>query len=42
MTKCKTEMDIEQFYVDRQKLDGRSSWCIECVVEKERLKRRAA
>lgn len=29
-TKCGEEMDIEQFYVDRQKLDGRCSWCQEC------------
>ena len=32
-TKCETEMDIEQFYRDSQKLDKRSSWCAECVCE---------
>jgi hypothetical protein len=30
-TKCGEEMDLEQFYRDRQKLDKRSSWCCECV-----------
>lgn len=30
-TKCGEEMDLEQFYRDRQKFDKRSSWCCECV-----------
>lgn len=30
-TKCNENMDIEQFYRDGQKLDGRSSWCGECI-----------
>jgi len=30
-TKCDEEMEIEQFYVDKQKSDKRSSWCMECV-----------
>jgi hypothetical protein len=30
-TKCAEEMDLEQFYRDRQKFDKRSSWCCECV-----------
>jgi len=39
--KCREEMDIDQFYRDKQKLDGRTSWCHECVKEKERKKRAA-
>lgn len=34
---CRIEMNIEQFYRDRYKSDGRDSYCIEC-----RVKRRAA
>lgn len=30
-TKCGEEMDIEQFYVDKQKMDRRTSWCQECT-----------
>lgn len=30
-TKCEEEMDLEQFYLDKQKIDGRHSWCQECV-----------
>lgn len=43
-TKCQIEMDIEHFYRDRQKIDGRSSWCMECVrtAERERKRRKAA
>jgi hypothetical protein len=29
-TKCKEELDIEYFRVDRQKTDKRCSWCDEC------------
>jgi len=32
-TKCKEEMEIEQFYRDNQKFDKRSSWCRECVTQ---------
>ncbi len=39
-TKCALTMGIEQFYRDRQKLDGRTSWCCECVCKYERERRR--
>ncbi len=43
-TKCKEEMDIEQFYRDRQKIDRRSSWCCECkqTAGRERWQRKSA
>lgn len=42
-TKCEIEMDIEQFYIDRQKLDKRHSWCIECItLYVKKRQRRAA
>lgn len=43
-TKCKEELDIDQFYRDGQKPDGRSAWCCECVTEaqKERSRRKRA
>jgi hypothetical protein len=43
-TKCGETMDIEQFYRDKQKIDGRSSWCCECVrtAERERQRRKVA
>lgn len=44
-TKCGEEMDIEQFYRDRQKLDRRDSWCCECrksdVTERQKRNRAA-
>lgn len=30
-TKCNENMEIEQFYRDKQKFDKRSSWCCECI-----------
>lgn len=43
-TKCELEMDIEQFYRDKQKIDLRSSWCMDCVTkaERDRKRRKAA
>lgn len=35
-TKCGIECDIDQFYRDRQKPDGKAKWCIECVTKGER------
>lgn len=40
--KCRVEMDVEQFAVDRSKADGRDSYCSECrrgyYESKKRLK----
>ncbi len=36
---CRIEMDIEQFYRDKQKSDGRDSYCIECRGFRNKLSR---
>jgi hypothetical protein len=42
-TKCLIEMPVEQFYRDAQKIDKRSSWCIECkIVDVRNRSRRVA
>jgi hypothetical protein len=42
-TKCLIEMPVEQFYRDAQKIDKRSSWCIECkIVDVKKRSRRVA
>lgn len=40
-TKCGEEMDIEQFYRDKQKIDRLSSWCCECIQIKGRQYRQS-
>lgn len=35
---CKEVMDVEQFYVDMQKADGRYSYCIECCGDRYRAR----
>lgn len=36
---CRIEMDIEQFYKDKQKSDGRDSYCIECRGTRNKISR---
>lgn len=38
---CRVEMPVDQFYADRQKVDGRDSYCIECRLERNKISRRA-
>lgn len=38
--RCNYEMPVEQFSLDRQKTDGRSSYCLECISERYKLRRK--
>lgn len=36
---CQIEMDLEQFYKDLQKSDGRDSYCVECRGMRNKISR---